>query len=382
VKAWEEITNSAVELRRELHQRPELRWKENETAQTIRRRLDAADIVWRQCAGTGTVAVLAPRASGQHLALRADIDALPIREDTGRPWCSQVAGRMHACGHDGHTAALMAAAWWLKQHEDTLDGPVSLLFQPAEEGGHGARKMLEEGALEGVDAIFGWHNWPALPFGQAVCPDGPVMAANGTFEIELLGEGGHASQPESCADPVLAASAVNLALQQVVSRRLPPQTPAVVSATSIVAESTETVIPETARMHGSIRVADTALRETVFGLIQEIAEHTARAYGTRAKVEVKPRYAATVNHPAQAERFRAALNAHLGEGWQGVEMAVPVMASEDFSYYLQGLPGAFALIGAGTPDTPLHNSRYDFNDDLIPVVGRLFSHLVGAPCPG
>ncbi|MDZ7642961.1 MAG: amidohydrolase [Woeseiaceae bacterium] len=221
IDLWDECVAGAVAARHELHRHPELAWQEAATAARIRTQLDAMDIAWRSCADTGTVATLASKATGRHVALRADIDALPIAEQSGASWASEVVGCMHACGHDGHTATLLAAARWLKHHESSLPGPVTLLFQPAEEGGHGARRMIEDGALEHVDVIFGWHNWPAIPWGQAVCPDGVVMAGNGTFRIDVQGRGGHASQPEACRDPVVAASAIVLALQQVVSRRLP-----------------------------------------------------------------------------------------------------------------------------------------------------------------
>jgi amidohydrolase len=380
---WTQIVDEAVELRHHLHRNPELTWKEVNTARTIREQLDCAGISWRACAQTGTIGTLSPSAGGRHIALRADIDALPIQEAALLPYTSQVEGCMHACGHDGHTATLIAAARWLKSQESALPGPVSLLFQPAEEGGHGAKKMIEDGALKGVDVIFGWHNWPSMPYGSAACPDGTVMSANGTFYITVTGRGGHASQPEQCSDPVLAASAIHLALQQVVSRRIEPQTPTVVAVTSIVAESKETITPERAKLSGSVRVARTSDRDEVFRLIQDIAEHTARAYGVTAEVEVKTRYGATVNHPAEATLVREALEAELGESWQCTSTPIPVMASEDFSYYLQEIPGAFALVGAGKVKSKmsLHNPSYDFNDDLIAMMGRVFSQLVGAPPP-
>ncbi|MEQ9316240.1 MAG: amidohydrolase, partial [Henriciella sp.] len=173
---WEQLIVEATGFRHELHQHPELTWQENDTAARIRARLDALGIEWRACAGTGTVAKLAKDAPGRHVGLRADIDALPINEASGRDYSSTHDGCMHACGHDGHSAALMSTAAWLKANEAALPGPVTLLFQPAEEGGHGAKMMIEDGALDGIEAIFGWHNWPAIPFGKAVCPDGAVMA--------------------------------------------------------------------------------------------------------------------------------------------------------------------------------------------------------------
>ncbi|MEZ5557898.1 MAG: N(2)-acetyl-L-2,4-diaminobutanoate deacetylase DoeB2 [Pseudomonadales bacterium] len=378
VTAWNEIITTVTQIRHELHSHPELTWQERRTAERIRNALDAAEIPWRACAGTGTVGHLGANATGRHAALRGDIDALPVSEATQDPWRSQVSGCMHACGHDGHTAALLGAALWLKRREARLPGPVSLLFQPAEEGGHGAREMIADGALDGVDVVFGWHNWPAIPFGQAACPTGTVMAGNGTFEIELQGRGGHASQPELCRDPVLAASAITLALQQVVARRLPPQEATVISVTSIDAASAPTVIRDAVTLAGSIRIADIARRETVCALITEVATATAAAYGVEARVAHADRYQPTVNHAAPAAEMRAALERELGSNWQA-ESAMPIMASEDFSYYLNAVPGAFALIGGGAAqhEEPCHSPRYRFNDALLPRVIRVYADLVG-----
>ncbi len=382
---WAGIRDAAVRVRRALHRRPELTWAEVETAATIRNELTRADIPWRACAETGTLATLAQHAKGRHIALRGDIDALPITEATDVEWASEADGCMHACGHDGHAATLLATAWWLKQHESRLPGPVTLLFQPAEEGGHGAKRMIEDGALENVDTIFGWHNWPGILFGRAVCPDGPVMAANATFSITVFGKGGHASQPEQCRDPVLAASAITVALQQVVSRRLPPQQAAVVSVTSIEAPSFETVIPDQAQLGGSIRISDSSLRDEVWRLIREIADETAKAHGVSCDVQTRPRYDATVNHANEAHLCREALAAELGADWKCGETLVPLMASEDFSYYLNAIPGAFALVGANDGPqhaNPCHSPKYDFNDALIPVMTKVFARLAGAPAPG
>lgn len=381
---WHGLLDSAVALRHALHRAPELGWAEHATAARIREHLTKLDIPWRACAGTGTVAALASGSAGRNVALRADIDALPIQEENGFDWSSDRDGCMHACGHDGHTATLLAAAAWLKRNEDALPGPVTLLFQPAEEGGHGAKKMLEDGALEAVDAIFGWHNWPAIPFGRAVCPDGVVMAGNGTFEIDVLGQGGHASQPEACRDPVLAAAAIVVALQQIVSRRLPPQEATVLSVTAIDAPSGLTVIPDRARLAGSFRLADTNQRAGLERQIRDIVAATAAAYDVQADVTVSPRYAATVNHPAESAEYRAALAGEFGADVISTDTAMPVMASEDFSYYLQQCPGAYALIGADggpTGTTPCHSPRYDFNDALIEPVLRIFARLTGAPLP-
>ncbi|MBO1924217.1 N(2)-acetyl-L-2,4-diaminobutanoate deacetylase DoeB2 [Thiomicrorhabdus sp. 6S3-12] len=382
---WKDAVQQAVQLRHWFHQYPELTWEEEQTAEKIRSFLDEWGIAWRSCATLGTVATLGIDCSGKHIALRADMDALPIAEQAESDFCSSHPGKMHACGHDGHMAALLGTALWLKSKEAELKGPVSLIFQPAEEGGHGAQKMIEGGALEGVDKIFGWHNWPAIPFGRAVCPDGAVMSGNGSFHIKVLGVGGHASQPEVCRDPVLAAAAITLNLQQIVSRRLPPQAAAVVSVTGLnAAEGGVTVIPQTVQLSGGIRISEPKWRPLINRLIRQIAEDTAAAYGVAAQVEIFPRYEATINHAHEAAEFRHALKEELGEEFDRTDLLVPIMASEDFSYYLQQCPGAFALIGMSEDFNdqqkyhfPCHNPYYEFNDRLIEMVMRLFSKIVG-----
>jgi len=380
---WRTMVDEAVALRRALHRAPELTWEEHDTAAAIRKCLDELGIAWRVCAGTGTVASLAERAPGRSIALRADIDALPIREQSGVDWTSRREGCMHACGHDGHAATLLAAAGWLKAHEADLPGPVTLLFQPAEEGGHGAKAMIDDGALDGVEAIFGWHNWPAIAFGKAVCPDGAVMAGNGTFEIVVRGQGGHASQPELCRDPVLAASSIVTALQQVVARRISPQAPTVLSVTRVQADGgAPTVIPDKTEIGGSFRLGDPDTRSQMGDLIEEIARNTAAAHGVQADVSIHPRYDATVNHADQSANYREVLLAELGGDGLDAGIKTPIMASEDFSYYLKEIPGAFALIGADDGQGhhhACHSPKYDFNDRLIDVVGRTYARIAGCP---
>ncbi|MDG4813207.1 N(2)-acetyl-L-2,4-diaminobutanoate deacetylase DoeB2 [Hydrogenovibrio sp. 3SP14C1] len=387
-KSWQAILEKAIISRHWLHQHPELTWEEIQTADYIRAQLTELDIAWRACAQFGTVATLAPKAAGPHIAFRADMDALPITEASGVDYCSTESGKMHACGHDGHTATLLAAAAWFKQNESLLSHPISLLFQPAEEGGHGAKKMIEDGALNGIDYLYGWHNWPALPFGKALCPDGPVMSGNGTFHITLKGKGGHASQPEVAHDPVLAAAAVTMNLQQIVSRRLPPQANAVVSVTSINAISNVTVIPDKVKLEGSIRLSQPQWRAPINQLIEEITEATAKSYGVVAEVENRARYEATINHAVPAADYRAALQAEFGEEATSSELLMPLMASEDFSYYLNAIPGAFALVGMAEDSekgqhfsAPCHSPEYVFNDRVIKKVVKVFSRLAGAPVP-
>ena len=382
--SWHSIISEATELRHSLHQNPELTWQEAKTAELVRGHLTKLKIPWKVCAKYGTIGTIAADKKGKHIALRADIDALPVLEKTNLPYKSKYDGLMHACGHDGHTAALWAAASWLKQHEKELSGPVSLFFQPAEEGGHGAREMIADGALEGIDEIYGWHNWPVIPYGQAVCPDGPVMSGNGTFEIKINGRGGHASQPEVCSDPVLAAAAITMNLQQIISRRLAPQKSAVVSVSSIDAPSSPTVTPETARIGGSIRLGTPELRDDINRLIIQISEDTARTYGVNADVKIFPRYDATINHRDQALNFRSVLEKQFGSNWEMSELPLPVMASEDFSYYLKEISGAYALIGMaenGHFCYPCHSPLYEFNDQILGPVVSILVRLAGGPKP-
>ncbi|PLY09051.1 MAG: amidohydrolase [Arcobacter sp.] len=370
-KDFDEVVEFATNFRHNLHKNPELTWEETDTAKAIREILDKHNIVYKTYAGTGTVGLLAQDKGGPHIALRGDIDALPLEEKTDVSYKSVKHQCMHACGHDGHTATLMAAAIWLKQNEDKLTNPISLVFQPAEEGGHGAKKMMEEGCLDGVDMIFGWHNWPAIKFGQAVCPEGTVMAGNGTFHITLKGLGGHSSQPEICKDPVLAASALTMALQQIVSRQVAPQDAVVVSVTSIDAISGVTVIPDSAKVEGSIRVPTNELKTKVFQQIENITKGIASAYDVEVDIDLRDRYQPTINHKDAAFKVREVLKETLGENWQS-NIATPIMESEDFSYYLNEIPGAFALIGSDDGiekhQKACHNVHYDFNDKLIKPV--------------
>jgi hippurate hydrolase len=378
-KDFNEVIEFATKFRHNLHKNPELTWEETDTAKAIRKILDEHNIVYKTYAKTGTVGLLAQDKEGPHIALRGDIDALPLEEKTDVSYKSIKKQCMHACGHDGHTATLMAAAIWLKQNEDKLTNPVSLIFQPAEEGGHGAKKMIEEGCLYGVDKIYGWHNWPAIKFGQAVCPEGTIMAGNGTFHITLKGLGGHSSQPEICKDPVLAASALTMALQQIVSRQVAPQDAVVVSVTSINAVSGLTVIPDNAKVEGSIRVPTNELKIKVFKQIEEITKGIALAYNVEVDIDLKDRYQATINHNKEASKVREVFKETLGKNWQS-DIATPIMASEDFSYYLNKIPGAFALIGSDDGiekhQKACHNVHYDFNDKLIKPVSISLMKLV------
>jgi amidohydrolase len=377
----DELLARARELRHELHRHPELAHREHRTANRVREALGSLGIPWRACAGTGTVAVLAPDAPGRCRALRADLDALPLTESSGVPWSSEHPGVMHACGHDGHTASLVAAAELLKSRERELPGRVVLLFQPAEEGGHGGRQMVAEGALEGVDEVYGWHNWPPLPLGTVACPDGPVMAANGEWRALIEGRGGHASQPHQTIDPIAAGAAFVTLVQQVVARQVAPTDAAVVSVTCFHAGTADNIIPDSAELVGTVRAATTTLRDELARRTEAVLTAACAVAGARASWDYHPTYPATVNDPACAAIARAASRRILGEHCL-ITNGLPIMAAEDFAYYLDARPGAYLLLGAGRPGQrlePCHSPRFDFADELIPIALRLWSELAGLP---
>ena len=369
----------ARSLRHELHRHPELMYQEERTARVVRDELTRLGIAWQPCAGTGTVARLADGARGRHVALRADLDALPLTELTGLPYASEHAGLMHACGHDGHTASLLAAAAWLKAHEAALPGPVTLLFQPAEEGGHGAKRMVEGGALTGVDEVFGYHNWPPIPFGKAGCVPGTIFAANGEWTATIIGRGGHASSPQHCIDPILAGAHFVTLAQQIVSRQVAPQDAAVVSVTCFHGGTADNIIPDSVELVGTVRAATTTLRDELARRVEATLTAACAPSGATGRFVYRPCYPATVNHAGSATRAQEALRAVLGADGLAND-GLPVMAAEDFGYYLTHVPGAFILLGAGRPGAvmePCHSPRFDYNDDLIPVVVRVWSRLTG-----
>jgi hippurate hydrolase len=373
------VIKQATALRHDLHRHPELMFHEERTAQVVRAELDRLHISWRVCAKTGTVGRLAADKPGKHIALRADLDALPLRELTGLPYASCHEGVMHACGHDGHTASLLGAAAWLKAHEAQLPGPVTLLFQPAEEGGHGAKHMIDDHALDGIDEIFGYHNWPPIPFGKAACVPGAIFAANGEWHATITGRGGHASQPHQCIDPILAGAHFVSMAQQIVARQVSPQDAAVVSVTCFHGGTADNIIPDAVELVGTVRAATTTLRDDLARRTELVLQAACAPSGARAEFNYRPCYPATVNHANSAHRVQDALRNILGADALAHD-GLPIMAAEDFGYYLTKIPGAYILLGAGRAGhtmEPCHSPRFDYNDDLIPVVVRLWSRLVG-----
>jgi len=382
--ALQPLVEHAVRIRHDLHRHPELMHEEHRTAQVVRTALDALGIAWRACSVTGTVAQLGAGRAGRCVAFRADLDALPLQEASGVAWASEHPGKMHACGHDGHTASLLAAAAWLKAREAGLPGPVVLIFQPAEEGGHGAQKMISDGALAGVDEIYGWHNWPPIPFGQARIAAGAIMASNGEWDAVITGRGGHASQPHQTIDPIVAGASFVTLVQQVVSRQISPTQAGVVSVTCFHAGTFDNIIPDAATLVGTVRAATTALRDDLARRTEDMLVKTCALSGATASFTYRPCYPATVNHPAQAARAQGVLEAVLGADQVSAD-GLPLMAAEDFGCFLQHCPGAFFLLGAGRDGRtmePCHSPRFDFEDALIPLAVRIWAGLAGLGSPG
>lgn len=365
-----------VAIRRDLHAHPGLAFEELHASEVVRRELSRLGIPFASgLGGTGVVAWIVPEAGagGDALALRADLDALPIGEETGLPYASRASGCMHACGHDGHTAMLLGAARVLARLRPRLPRPVKLIFQPAEETGSGAARMIEAGALEerigGFTArrIFGIHGWPELPLGVVATRVGPLLASTDRFRIVVRGKGGHGSSPEATIDPIVAAAHVTVAIQTIVSRNVPPMASAVLSVGSLRAGEAPNVIPDEAVLEGTIRAHDDGTASLVGKRLGEVAEATARAFGAAAAVEVTRAVPPTVN-AEEATRFL--LDALGGPGSDRVLLLdQPVMASEDFSLYGRHVPACFFFLGLRPPgEEPLpglHTARFDFHDDAL-----------------
>lgn len=356
-----------VRLRRDLHQNPEPGFEEFRTAALVATRLQELGLTVRTgVARTGVVGVLEGAVPGPTLLLRADMDALPVQEETGLPYASQRPGYMHACGHDGHVAILLGVATVLAGRRETLPGRVKFVFQPAEEGPGGAEPMIAEGVLEDprVDAAVGLHLWASMPVGAAGLRPGPIMAATDTFRIRVLGHGGHAAAPMDAVDPVLAAAYLVVAAQAIVSRSVDPAEAAVVSICRIHGGTAGNIIPEEVELQGTIRSFHPAVREVLRRRMEEICRSVPAAFGATAQLEYDPGYPALVNDPA--------LTALVGSVCREVLPSVieeSTMGGEDFAYFAQAVPGCFFFLGARNPakgcDLPHHHPRFDLDEDSL-----------------
>jgi hippurate hydrolase len=357
------------EWRRDLHAHPELRYDVHRTAASVADKLKSfgCDEVVPGIGRTGVVGVIRGNKPGQKVVgLRADMDALPIEEETGLPYQSTVPGKMHACGHDGHTAMLLGAAKYLAETRN-FAGSAVVIFQPAEEGGAGAAAMIKDGLISrfGIDEVYGMHNYPGIPLGQFAIRSGPMMAAADHIEIELEGKGGHAARPHLSIDTILVGAQIISQLQSIVARNVDPLESAVVSICMFQAGHTDNVIPQHAKLKGTARSLTPAVREILHKRIAEVIEGTAQLYGATAKITYTNGYPVVVNHERQTA-FAADIAREIA-GPQRVNTAVPpVMGAEDFAFMLNERPGAFIFVGNGD-SAGLHHPAYDFNDETIPV---------------
>lgn len=367
-----------IRIRRHLHANPELRFEEQETSDTIANLLADWDIpVVRGIGGHGLVGVLRHGKSERSIGLRADMDALPMHEANTFAHASRHAGKMHACGHDGHTAMLLGAARHLAKHRD-FDGVVNFIFQPAEEGGGGARLMIEDGLFDRcpMDAVFGIHNWPGMPVGNfGIRPDG-LMASSNTFEVRIDGRGSHAGQPHRSADPVMVAVQIAQAWQTIVSRNVNPNDSAVLSVTQIHAGSAANVIPEHAMLNGTVRSFSVDVLDMIEIRMRAIADGIAAAFDVDVSFSFTRIYPPLVNHAAEAALAAGVMRNLVGAA-NVDENVERTMTSEDFAFYMLHKPGAYAFIGNGDGSArlpgqadgvcQLHSASYDFNDALLPL---------------
>ncbi len=363
-----EMLPEITEWRRDFHAHPELLFDCHRTAGIVAEKLRefGCDEVVEGIGRTGVVGVIRGKStgSGRVVGLRADMDALPIHEASGAAHASKEAGKMHACGHDGHTAMLLGAARYLAETRN-FDGTVVVIFQPAEEGGGGGDEMCRDGMMErfGIHEVYGMHNWPGTPAGEFAIRPGAFFAATDQFEIAVEGKGGHAAKPHQCIDTTVVAAQLVVAMQTIVSRNADPTQEIVVSVTSFVTESQAfNVIPQHVTLRGTVRTLSPEMRDLAEKRIKALAEHTATAYGAQARVDYRRGYPVMINSETETEHAMAAARAVSGQ----CATAPLVMGGEDFAYMLQERPGAYILVGNGdTAD--VHHPAYDFNDMVIPA---------------
>jgi amidohydrolase len=384
-----QFSNEIQVLRRAIHAHPELCFEEHDTSELVARKLSEWRIpVIRGMGGTGVVGIISNGSSKRAIGLRADMDALPMQELNTFPHASKNDGKMHACGHDGHTAMLLGAAHYLSQHRN-FDGTVYLIFQPAEEGGGGAKRMMDEGLFDKfpMDAVFGMHNWPGIPVGQFGVTAGPMMASSNEFEVIVRGKGAHAAQPHKGIDPIMAVVQIAQSWQTILTRNKNPLDAGVLSITQIHAGSATNVIPDEAALIGTVRTFDLDVLDLIEGRMQAIAEHTAQAFDATVDFHFKRNYPPLVNSVAETAFAADVLKSIVGEG--GVDTQVePTMTAEDFAYMLQEKPGCYVFIGNGEGDhrsaghglgpCNLHNPSYDFNDALLPIGATYWVRLAEA----
>jgi amidohydrolase len=371
-----------TEWRRDLHAHPELLYDVHRTATAVADKLKAfgCDEVVTGIGRTGVVAVIRGRkGGGGTIGLRADMDALPIEEATGLPYASATPGKMHACGHDGHTAMLLGAARYLAETRN-FAGTAVMIFQPAEEGGAGGKAMVDDGLITrfGVGEVYGMHNYPGMPVGQFGIRAGPIMAAADYITIDIQGQGGHAARPQFTIDPVLVGAHMITSMQSIVARNVDPVKSGVVSITMVQAGNTDNVIPQTVRLRGTARSLAEDVRTLLEQRLHAIVEHTAAAFGAKAALTYRRNYPVLVNHERQTD-FAAGVAKQVGT--QVDTELPPMMGAEDFSFMLNERPGAFIWVGNGD-SAGLHHPKYNFNDETIPYGTSYWVKLVETALAG
>ncbi|MFM7026230.1 MAG: M20 aminoacylase family protein [Limnohabitans sp.] len=383
IEALQAQADEFIAVRRDIHRHPEMGYKEYRTSDLVAEQLEKWGYrVTRGLGGTGVVGQLRRGSGSRKLGLRADMDALPIEEATGLPYASCNAGIMHACGHDGHTAMLLAAARHIAAHAQ-FSGTLNLIFQPAEEGLGGAKRMMEEGLFTQFpcDAVFAMHNMPGHPQGHLVLREGPMMASSDYVTITIDGKGGHGAMPHQAADPVVAGSAIVLGLQSIVARNVDPQETAVITVGAFNAGVANNVIPQTATLSLSVRALNPQVRELLQQRITELAHAQAQSYGVRAQVTYQRGYPVLVNHLSETDFARDVAEELVGAE-RVTRQGKALTGSEDFAFFLEKVPGCYLLIGNGDGESGghgacmVHNPGYDFNDDNVAVGSAYWSLLV------
>jgi hippurate hydrolase len=378
-----------TQIRRDIHAHPELCFEEQRTADVIAGKLTEWGIPTDRGMGvTGVVGIIRNGSSTRAIGLRADMDALPVQEINTFPHASKHTGKMHACGHDGHVAMLLGAAHYLSKHRN-FDGTVYLIFQPAEEGGGGAKRMMDDGlfAKYPMDAVFGMHNWPGIPAGSFGVTPGPMMASSNEFEVAVRGRGAHAAQPHKGIDPIMVAIQIAQSWQTIVSRNKNPLDAGVLSITQIHAGSATNIIPDEATLVGTVRTFSTAVLDLIENRMRSIAEHTAAAFDAEIDFRFKRNYPPLINHEKETAFAAEVLQSVVGEDKVDAQVE-PTMGAEDFAFMLQEIPGCYVFIGNGEGThreaghglgpCNLHNPSYDFNDELLPLGATYWVKLAEA----
>lgn len=374
-KDVEKLTDKIIKWRRDFHRHPEIAYEEHRTSSVIRKFLESLGLPVTACAKTGLRVILEGKPGGKTVALRADIDALPLKEEGDKEYISQNPEATHACGHDGHMAILMGVARLLSQRKGQFKGKAVFLFQPSEEKiPGGAKQMIKEGALEGVDAVFGLHLWQPLPTGCVGIVKGTMMAQPDAFSIAVKGKGGHGSMPHTTVDPILVASHLVVNIQSIVSRNVDPLKPIVVSFGTVKGGTIYNIIPGEVSLTGTVRTFDSSIQTLAERRLKEIIEETSKAFGATAEFQYEKGYPPLVNHEAMADFVVEVTKKTLGE--ERIKPIDPVMGGEDFAYFLQKVPGAFLFFGMGDGmEFPHHHPAFDLDEKALPQATLLMTSL-------